>query len=172
MTSSIWETIAETPWWFYLFVIGFIQLGLSATKPRIVPIKQIFALPLLYLSLSFVCIYLGIQSTLINWSYWLGACVAGGLLGWLQMLARRVKAVKNDTKLYLPGSWVFFLLVLAMIFIKYYLAYQFTNITFDTLSDPNYAKLFMGIFGLCAGLYLGRIIYALRAIKAGPFIQI
>lgn len=172
MTKSVWDIIAETPWWFYPFVFGFFYIGFAATKPKVVHLRQIFPLPILYLALSFVCIYVGIHSTISNWCYWLGSCVLGTALGWLQMMARRVKAIKNSDQLYLPGSWVLFFIVIALVVLKYYLNYQFSYLTLDILSDPKNAEIFMALFGFCAGLYLGQIAYAVRTIKVGPYIYI
>lgn len=172
MTPSIWETIAETPWWVCLFIFAFIRVAYAATKPKIIHTKTLFALPIVYLFLSFFCIYIGIHLNFNNVCYWLAACLLGVALGWLQMLTRRVKAIKNEPKLYFPGSWALFIFVLALIAAKYYFGYELMHtITMQSLADPKTARIMMALFGLCAGLFLGRVFYVVRLMKTGPFLK-
>ncbi len=167
MTNSIWEIIADTPWWVYVVFFALMQAGFTATKPRIISIKQLYLLPILFLLFSFIALA-RIQLDLTNFFLWLGAIMFGTGLGWLQFRALKIKAIKNEAKLYIPGTWSVMVIILIAFTLKYYYGYQLAIDTRLILS-PKFAGWLSLAYGLFTGLFVGRITYAHRCLKTGPF---
>ena len=169
MTNSILGAIAETPWWTYLIFIYFIRISLYTTRPRIVPIQNLIIFPLVLLSfmlIGFYSIKEWIHLRIILMS--LFALIVGVGLGWLQFFLLKIKAVRNEAKLYLPGTWTLFCVVLIMfVFRCYYSYYLFLDPQlFFTQGFAIYYTLF---FALAVGLFIGRLACALRRIQIGPY---
>lgn len=169
MQTSIWEKIADTPWWFSLVIIGFVGIAWLATKPKTVPVKNLFFVPAIYIPLSVASICLTIPLNAIAILLWLGAALLGIAVGWLHYRLIKIKAVKNQASLYVPGTWSIFGLLLVVAVSKYYYDYPLM-IDPQLFAQAEYANLFVGLYGLFAGIFIGKIIYSLRCVKNGPFV--
>jgi hypothetical protein len=169
MQTSIWEKIADTPWWFFLFVIGFISLAWVATKPKIIPIKNLLLMPAIYIPFSLLSIALTIPINRIVVLLWLTGTLTGIVIGWLHFRILNIKAVKNKSSLYVPGTWSLFGLILLITATKYYYGYSLM-IDPKIFIQAEYVNYFITLYGLFAGIFIGKIIYSLRCIKVGPFI--
>lgn len=167
MTISIWEKIAETPWWIYVLYISLIYIGFLGTKARIIPIKQLFILPGMFLILSFCSMYL-MHLTLFALMCWIATIVLGMGLGWLQFRIFKIKAVKDEAKLYVPGTWSLLVIILIIFATKYYYGYELETNPQQLLS-PKFAAILALIYGFFTGLSIGRASYAMRCLKVGPY---
>lgn len=163
MNTSIWETIALTPWWFFLVIYSALYLSYQMTKPQTIRLKAW----LVYNSISTVFILVSLYAFLhLNLSIvGLGACFAcvGLLLGWLHFHGVTINAEK--TRFHLPGSWAVMLFCVAMVIGKYY--YFGYQVFFDPkiLLEAKYAPYILAFSGLFAGLNVGRMIAVLRAYR-------
>jgi hypothetical protein len=169
MKETIWQTIASTPWWMFLFSAYFIWVCYNATKPRIVTIRQLTVMPLFIISLSVMSMCAMMKTvSYFHYALWLGMFLLGTGLGYLHFLMLNIKAIKSLNSVYLPGTWAPLFIILSLFISKSYFGYQFT---FDpqTLVDPEYAILIILAYGLFTGLFIGRLGYALRCMKSGPF---
>ena len=166
MSDSIWVKIAETPWWVYVIWIYLFYVSFLTTKPRIIPLQKLFLIPSLFLSISIVCMILILPFTLTNIFVLLGMLVLGVLLGWLQFRIMKIQAIKEGANLYIPGTWSGCIIILSLLFIKYYSGYQF-ELDPNLLLQPKFASIILAFSGLCAGLFLGRVAYSLRCLKVG-----
>lgn len=168
---TIWETIADIPWWLYPTVTYLIIVGFTATKPRVVSVKHTFILPGLFLVLSVASLLYTVHASLTNIAFWLLAIVAGSGVGWLYCLSLKIKAVKDKPLLYLPGTWSVLFIFLTIFAVRSY--YGFT-LAFDPLilTQPKHAFALVTIYGLFTGLFIGRSVYSLRCLKVGPFITL
>ncbi len=166
MNTSIWEVIANTPWWVFAILVYLIRVGLLATRSRVVHIRRMLTVPLIFIGLSFVSLYNNPQLSNNQIAMWVGAFSIGSILGWLQFKALKIKAVKKTSSfLYVPGTWSLLTIILTMFAIRYYYGYENTI-------DPAIAQSKPWIFfayGLFTGLFAGRIAYAIRCIKTGPY---
>jgi hypothetical protein len=165
MNNSIWEIIANTPWWVFVLLVYLIRVGLGATRSRIVPVRRLLILPTIFIALSFVSMYNNMQLTFDHVLIWSAAFMIGSCLGWLQFKALKIKAVKNRASLYVPGTWSLLVIIIILFCVKYYYGYQ--NAIDPTKLQSNIWLFFA--YGLFTGLFAGRVGYAVRCIKAGPY---
>lgn len=168
MNQSIWEIAANTPWWVYPFFFYLMHVGYRASKPRIVPIRQIFILPFIFVPLSLSVFFIHSLATFQNIAIWFGACLVGTIAGWLQFNALKIKAIKNEAKLYVPGTWSLMVIILIIFAVKYYFGFEFSTNP-DALLQSQYISAFLFLYGFFAGLFIGRLAYSMRCIKIGPY---
>lgn len=169
MTYSIWQTIAETPWWFYVAFIIFLRLSFAATKTRIIHISHLFFLPAIFIPFSLISIYYTVTWQMRGFFLWSAACLFGIFWGWWQFRLRKIKAIKNQAQLCIPGTWNFFFIFIVFFLLKYYYDFSLT-FDFNLLKQPQYANVFLALYGFLAGILLGRILYARRCLRIGPFL--
>ena len=168
MTNSIWEIVADTPWWVYVLFAFLVRVGLQATKARVISARKLLTIPLIFISLSFFNMYSNTELTIDHVAIWMSALCAGGLLGWLQYKALKIQAVKNTTSLYMPGTWSLLVIILTMFTIRYYIGYQ-NAVSPQLFAEPKTWIIFL--YGIFTGLFAGRSFYALRCIKTGPYVS-
>lgn len=171
MTNSLWETAANTPWWFYLMVIVLFRLSLLARHPRIIHIRNLYFVPSLFIPLSLFTIFFTLPVHILGIAMWVGALFLGIVLGWLQFKFFNIKAIRHEAKLHIPGSWNMFIFLLVLCVVKYYYNYHF-NFDWEYYKETNNANVLLFLYGLLAGLMLGKIFYSKRCIKVGPFFSL
>ena len=170
MTNSIWERIAETPWWLAVFFIFFVWLAFLATKPQVISVKQLFVLPILFFLLSLgIFFYLPFKTS--SFFLWTGAILLGAPLGWLHFRLFQIKAIKDQAKLYLPGNWGLFIFIMIISALKYHYG-DALPLDVRMIYDPHIMTGIAVLYGLFIGLYIGRMTYALRCLKNGPYAAI
>lgn len=170
MTSSfILETIASTPWWFYVLVVLVVKLAFIATKPRLVEIKKLFVMPIVFISISILIFAYTYKINPTTIGIWLSTLMAGTLLGFLHFRFLKIKAVKEKAALYFPGSKSLFVLILVLFAARYYFNTHL-NIDPQTLLQPATLARLIPLYGFFTGVFIGKAWYALRCVKVGPFI--
>lgn len=169
MNESIWQTIAETPWWKVAFFGYLIYLVFMTTKPRIITLRSLQFGVLSLTALSLIALATATYVTTEALSRALVMFLLGGGLGWLQFSAYRLQAITGEKKLLVPGSRILVFVIPAIVFLKYYFNNQ---LSVDTSSLPveKLIVLFMTVTGLACGLFVGRWLYARHIVKFGPFI--
>jgi len=170
MTNSIWNILAETPWWVYVLFIYLIRLGIKATKPQTVPLKNLLLLPLAFFTLSCLSIYFSLKITALHIALWSLALLVGSFLGFLQGRLLKIKAIKHESQLHFPGSWSLLIMLLIIFASKYYLGHE-TAIDPAILTQPSSAAAMFALYGLMTGLFFGRVGYAIKCIKVGPYLS-
>ena len=96
MTPTVWDTIAETPWWIYAIYLYLFQMAYLATKSRIVEVKALRNFALFFVISTLFLLIVGKQLTLPKTGLWLAALCIGALAGFLQFRLYKIKAVKNE----------------------------------------------------------------------------
>lgn len=168
MTNLTWERIADISWVTCAIFIYFIIVAIKATKPSFVFIRQLFFATGLFIVLSIVWLYFYAHLTLFNCTIWLGSIFLGTLLGWVHFWATKVKAVKDQKQIRLPGSWFLMFAIFAIVFSTFYYNFDFFSFSLK-LTSKTYAFPLLIIYGICAGLFIGRLIYSIKCIKKGPY---
>lgn len=167
MTYSFWASIAETPWWIWAAFVYLIWAGITATSARIVSMKSLFMIPVIFLLLSFIAMVTQLQINSFNLFAWIACMLIGLPLGWLQCRALKIQALKNQRALYIPGTYSLLIMLVVLAIVKYSTGFEL-SIGFKLL-QPHYSPLLMAIYGFGIGLFAGRIFYALRCLQKGPF---
>ena len=170
MTDSIWEAIANTPWWVFVLFIFLVRIGLLARKPHIISMKQLLILPIMFFALSLVAIF-NLKFQTINLLLWAGAILFGIVLGWLHFRLLKISAIKEKAMLYVPGSWNVLIIILTLFALKYYYNYEIA-LNSQMLNNPKIIMVLMLSYGLFTGLFIGRITYAFRCLRTGPYLSL
>lgn len=168
MPTTVWDIIANTPWWVFGLFIYLSYVGFLATKPRTVPLNSLLILPIVFVIMSIISMFTVLHFMLNNAGIWLAGGVIGMLLGWLQFRAMKVQAVRDQSALYMPGSWILLALVMLIFACRYYINYE-AALDPNFLSDIKHTHYIYGLFGLFTGLFAGRLLYARRVLKVGPY---
>lgn len=164
MPTSIWETIASTSWWYFVFVACLCKMAFAASKPHIIPIKRAYFFPSLFFIVSMITLYFIIPFNFMHFTTWSCAILLGMIIGWMQFTIKKIKVMKNPAQLHFPGSWNLFLVIFVLLVTKFYFNF---DIFFDVeqLKQPPYSFLLVFSYGLVAGLFAGRLIYITRSLK-------
>lgn len=170
MSDTIWQTLAETPWWIYLIIIFLARLSLAAFKPHVIHIKNLIVSPVIFLGLSLFMMFMNIHFSFFCFTLWSVFILLGIPLGYLQFYVRRIKAA-NKTQLYVPGTKSLLITILFLIiFIFYFLARTDYFFSLQLFLQAKYTPWLFSFYGLSIGFLIGRLVYSLRCLKVGPFI--
>lgn len=168
MTISIWERIADTPWWVYALFVYVAMVCFIATKPHTVTLKSLYITSAIFIPISIISICLVLPFSFYNMLIWAIATLAGAALGWLQFKVMKIKAIKQESKLHIPGTWSIFLLAGLVLVANYYYG-DTIKLDLSLLLLPKYTPYVLAIYGVLSGLFIGKIIYSRRCIKSGPY---
>lgn len=153
-STSIWETIANTPWWVFVIFFYLTWIGLLATKPSTIRINQLLIFSIIFFCGSMVCL-LTLQFHLITLLFWLAALGIGIASGWLQFSFTKLTFLKNENKLQVPGSWNLLIILFLFLATKYYYRYELALIP-NMLSNPFSQQILIIIYGAITGVFVGR----------------
>lgn len=168
--QSIWPWLAAIPKWVYALVFLLIYLGIKATRPIIVPFKNLFYTPILFITLSLFSIWYTLPLTQFNIAVWVAAALLGAGLGWVQFTLLRIRGIKNTHNIYVPGTWALLLLVLFFVVVTRFISYKLTADP-SLIRNTAYAPHFMFLYGIFSGLFMGRLARAGCCVFFGPFIE-
>lgn len=165
---SLWQTLADTSWWYYAFFIYLMQISWLATKPRKTSLRNIFLIPVIFLVTAISGVIFILHPNLNDIAMALGACCAGFPIGWLHFRLIRIKAIKDENKLHIPGTWSMFIIIFLLLTAKYYYGWTF-GMDINAVKFGAYNRELMILYGLVTGLMMGRLYYSVRCMKRGPF---
>lgn len=168
MNDSVWQTIAETPWWVYPLVFYVCYIAYLSTKPKVIPIYNLIFSAAFFILISIVGITAFVHFNNMNLSSWIVMFLLGAGLGWLHFRMLNIKALRGEKKLVMPGSWFVLAFIITFVAVQYYLGFPL-YLDADTLRAGKYSLLLMTLYGFFTGLFTGRIACALRIVKHGPF---
>lgn len=171
MAFSTWEQIANIPWPFYAFLYFMLYSIYRTTKPSILSIRIFLYLPtflILATSLYLTALKNHFATQIV---FWVSGIVAGIFIGMRLLKYQQVKAIAGHKKIYLPGSWSTIILLAIIASVQGISAGLMAH-----YPDTQYQHLFNAswflIYGLFTGMFIGRMIYAFRCLKHGPFIAL
>lgn len=171
MSYSIWGTIAETPWWLYLFFLGILNIVWRSTKTQNINMTFSLIMPWIVNGIFIFALAASIRFDLHKLTPMLYPLIPGIFLGWLQFRLRCIKAIKSQSQFHIPGSWSLLIILFALITAKmYYFGYGF-NINLNTFTQDNTISIIILLCGLITGLSIGKTYYLYRCMKYGPFLE-
>jgi hypothetical protein len=169
METSIWQSIALTPWWVYFIGTYLIWAGYQATKPRLVTVSQLTIMPVLFLSLSVMNMCaMPIQFSVMHLSIWGSTLFLGVGLSYLQCRLFKIKTDKASNSLCLPGTWLILIALMVCVALKFYFD---ISLSIDPMVfiNPENTILSVFLYGLITGLFIGRLSYTIRCLRVGDF---
>ncbi len=154
--NAAWQTILHTPWWVFILFFYLLKVGIDAIRPRIITMRKLFILPLLFLAFSIYSYLSSFPFTLITFSAYALPMLFGVGIGWLFIKTLRLKFDKQKGLVKMPGSYVTLLLILLIFSTKYYFGYSSTT---DPASSEKllFISLRLSVSGMCSGLLVGRL---------------
>lgn len=165
MSYTLWEYIAETPWWFYLILIGMFRVAYLTTKPRFIFIKPLFFSQVMYIIFITIVFFSMIKLSLPNMPIFLSLLGLGSLFGWLHFRFKQIKVIKDKSQFYIPGTWLFFISLFILIPAKYYYFGSQVTMDMNLFQQEKWIPLIYGFSGMIIGLAVGRTFYLLQAVR-------
>lgn len=152
---SIISIITGTPLWVWGILIMLIILGIKARHTRVVPLSQMFALPIIFLAWSLSSLFKKcsiVPTTIISWHVGLLGGVICGMY-----IALNIPSQKTDHGIKLPGSWNMLVLSLTAFAIKYCLGVMHAIIP-HAFQQPLFYLGESILLGLITGTFWGRLL--------------
>jgi hypothetical protein len=173
MQDTIWHTIAATHWWIFVLFFFCAWNCYIVTKPHRVSLNNLYMPAFSFIGMS--ALYLTMVMTLRGSQFdynlmltWCGMVLLGTTLSYLHYYALKVKAQPDAAIIVLPGSYLPMLYFIVAISVKLYFRIQI-NFHLAQLLNPEHYRVLATIYGCLSGLCLGRVVYAVRCIKRGPY---
>ncbi len=154
--NAIWQATINTPWWVYLLLYFLVKMGIQASKTRVVSLKRLLIIPLLFIAMSIHTLVISFKITSFSVTTWLIAILIGALLGWLFIYRFRLTVDKPHNLIEIPGTWSTLIIILIIFASKYYFDYQL-GVDPALVNQSNFEFSLLAVSGLCSGFFLGRL---------------
>ncbi len=171
MQSTFWQSIAETPWWAYVFAGYLMYVCSLAIKPRMLPTRVLFSQLLIFISLSIM--YVVAMHASLEWrnmAMWVDMLLLSTGMSYLFYTWRKIPLVKNHYAIFLKGSYFPLFFYIITIGIKFYFEIPINANLFARVIDPENIPLIISMYGFIVGLIVGRLGYAMRGLENGPYV--
>ncbi len=153
------QVLVDTPFWVYGILLYLIIAGFKLSKPRIIPFKRLYRIPTILVISSFTDFFkLGGSFTEIAAS-WCVATFMGIAFAWWILVQLDMQLDKDNQLVKVPGTWANLIVLLLFFSVKYYVGYQLI-VGSTRLTDLSIIFSIAVILGICAGFYLGILLYA------------
>tara|TARA_R110000751_G_scaffold71287_10_gene144257 strand:+ start:26585 stop:27118 length:534 start_codon:yes stop_codon:yes gene_type:complete len=153
---TLFSILSGTPVWVWLMLAFILYRGLKATRPRQTSLHAPLLMPAIMFISSLTSHARQFTDPDLSGLLWLATLAVGGIIG--GMLASRLKINVDPGPpviLHRPGSWISFLLILAIFLTQY--IFGVINATQPLLANsPTTILLHTMLLGLFNGLFLGR----------------
>lgn len=149
------KIMSHVPTWVYILFFALLYLGIKGCYTRVMTVKRLVIFPVVF-------IFFSLHSTILLFHFFLTGLlllflggVVGGLLGYLRVRHRVIRADKQKFLIEIPGD-IFILAMIIFIFaIEFFIHYAFT--AHWAIAQVNLFKNCAAILtGLVAGISIGR----------------
>lgn len=147
------EILHGTPWWVYLLFVFLVLIGLRATRPRWVSLRQLMTLPLIFMALNVSWLSERLQGQYYHLIFWVAGLLFGMAFGWVLVRHWKIDIEKRRQALYLPATWSSFILILLFFSIRYFFNY---NYEVYPQAGPHLFLADSIISGVMTGVVIGR----------------
>jgi len=163
MSYSFWGALAETHWWIYVLFIWLAFAAFHATKPRQISMKHFIIRPIILMCVLLILLPIVMKLNGHKILLFLVAITPGLLFGYLQFQLQGIKAIKNTSRFYIPGTLRVFMVLFILLIVKFY----YLNIAF--LQQESSAKVIVALIGFMLGLNIAKSLCLYRCMKYGPY---
>ena len=164
----ILQILIHTPLWVWALLAALLGLGLWQRRERRVRRGQLLALPLALLTLGLWSMAPGFVAQPVAAVLWLGAICATTALGLRLPRPAAARWLTEEARLFLPGSWVPLLLIVAIFCLRYGAGVgQGLHPEWRGMATVQWPLALL--FGSLSGLFLGRALGLLQLTR--PTIQ-
>jgi len=165
--QTIVNLIINTPWWVGALFVYLVYIGIKASKPQIIYLKKLFAIPIIFTVIS---IYSMTSNKLFDTSIflsWIIAVLIGAVISYL--LWKRIIHLNADKKHHMietSGGWATLVLILCLFFVNYLFG-AILGFYPDLKTNVEFYQIKSGVGGLLIGLFIGRaLVYLYKYYKA------
>ncbi len=163
--ANFWQSVAATPWWVFVLASYTFYGCYFATKPRELPIKVLYLLPVSIISMT--CMTIGALPNEVNFNnfmIWVDMVLLGTGLSYLHAQFVQVKAIKDTFIIAIPGTYIPFGVLIIAIISKVYFGINF-SLKQNFFFDKDHLSFLLTSYGFTTGIFIGRLGYALRCLK-------
>jgi ABC-type amino acid transport system permease subunit len=165
--QAIIEIISRTPWWVWILFVFLLWIGLRALRPSTGPFWRLAILPLVFLVWGLQSLVSRYPIDAFSLGPWLLAIAIGVALGLLLVARVELRADRAHGLIWLPGGATTLVLIL-LIFAARYTFGVLQGMTPGIIADPRFLIADVGLSGLVAGIFAGRLLGLWRKYRAAP----
>jgi hypothetical protein len=165
--QTIVEIIARTPWWVWILFLFLLWIGVHALRPAVMPFWRLAFLPAVFLAWGLQGLFARYAIGAFSLGVWLVAVAIGIALGLLLVARIRLRADRSHGLAWLPGGATTLVLIL-LIFSARYTFGVLQGMTPSIVADPWFLLADVGLAGLVAGMFVGRLIGLWRKYRVAP----
>ena len=165
--NTVYTILSQTPIWVYILFAYLVFVGIKASHTGVVSIYKLAALPVIFFILALETLMTHFSINATNVGVFVFSLVLGSAIGYILVFKQHLVTDNEHKLLKLPGSWLTLVLVLIIFFSKYYSGYQLALYQ-DSSLPMHLVMVILGINGLCAGTFVGRILFYWRRMSKGP----
>ncbi len=159
--NELIDFFANTPWWVYVIFIFIIKRGISASETRVIPVRKLFILPLIFFLMSVHTLVVIKNPTILDLMYLFISFVIASCFGFVLTNKLKIIADRANALIQIEGSWVTLILILLLFSTKYFLGYSMEAHP-DWIHFGAFRALLFSVSGIGSGLFLGRLACYLR----------
>lgn len=149
------EILTHTPLWVFGLFVLLVYLGWQQSRERVVNQYVIFLLPIGMVALSYAGMLSSFGSHILPLTLWLVSLV---IILFIFVMCLSVKGVTYDRsqgKYTIQGSWLPFVLMMAIFFTKYAVGVM-SALSPDIVDNQIFVVLCSVLYGLFSGIFLAR----------------
>ncbi len=158
------QILKHTPIWVFCLFFILLSLGFLQSKTRTVNRRRVITIPCAMLVLSFFGVISAFGPIYAGLLAWFIGITAASWLGFKLGIIKGVTYSKENQTFLIPGSWIPFILMMALFFTKYavnvLLAMQLTII-----QSAEFIVLVSCLYGCFSGLFFSRLLVIRRVIN-------
>lgn len=155
------QIIIHTPVWVWAILAFLVYRGILASRDRELNLKAITIIPVLMLGLAVQSMLASYGANLYGIFSWSVAMLTGAVLSWRMLKQEQVRILPGADKVLYRGSWMPMLMMLTIFMLKYCVNVMLA-VNGAWRSDLAFIATSSVLFGLCNGLFLGKMLRVLH----------
>ena len=159
------QILAHTPVWVYGLFFGLVAFGLMQTRTRTVGKIPALLLPVGMFGLSLWGIYSSFGLRTIPLAAWGIAMAIATVVWYTYFRDTRIHCEVPHGNFFIPGSWVPFVVMMAIFFAKYVYAVMHA-FNAEVVSTPAFIGALSAVYGLLSGYFTSRAVNLIKLAQA------
>jgi len=155
------QILSHTPIWVYALFFVLLAFGLMQTRTRTVGKIPALLLPAGMIALSLGGINSSFGLTAIPLAAWGTAIAIATVVGYTFFRDKRIRCETTGGKFFIPGSWVPFVVMMAIFFTKYVYAVMHAS-NAEIISTPMFVGALSAVYGLLSGYFCARAVNLIK----------
>lgn len=160
----LFEIITNTPIWVFILFFFLVLLGLSQTRDRKVSLNKVMILPIVMLLLSFVGVLSAFGINFNSLLAYLSGLLFGILLNIKLNFPRNSTYSEAEKLFFIKGSFVPFILIMAIFFTKYFVGVVSAK-DLPFIYSIYFSLIISLLYGFFSGIFFGRIFVLRKILK-------